>query len=525
MDSPTARGHPPAAAQTKPPARTRLADFAGRALTLPDAPSAWERLTPGGEHRDVLLLGLGPGRPQELPFVRAATARGGTIFWVEEPETLHRLRPEGFATPGWRALAPDEAVRLPGVDIYLYRPSLRLAPTFWGPLTGRLEAQTVASQPPIPDDNAVVWLPGDETQLLHRELRTGLEEAGFAVVSGITPVDGCSLRHLWGHRVPAFVLSVNLRGLAPDGRNFYFCQALGIPVALWFVDNPWHVLSSTRLPWWREADLFVTDASFLDGLRTAGARRVHHLPLAVAPHMWRALPGETEARRLARLAPRFVGRATFPQRGRFFAAARVPDDAMAAATALLDLNGRPDRLPHFHWWRERLAVQPWPGHAVRRAGLGAELCAQANRARWLTAALPLGLRVTGDALWRKLVPGCEPEAPMDYYGSLPTLYREAAAVLNVTSLLLPHSLSQRHFDVWAAGGVLLSDATPGLEIFPQSLTEPITLHAPAELEPRLARLAADPAGARELRHAWREHLRDAHTYGHRIATIREKIGV
>lgn len=515
--------HPSPAAS---PRRARLADFAGRPLSLPDAPAAWERLDGDAPRRDLLLLGLGPGSPQDLPFARAAVARGGTVFWVEEPETLRRLHPEGFAPPpGWKSLPPRASEHPRDAAIFLYRPSLRLAPDFWGPLVGRLEAGALSPRlTAAPHDAPAVWLPGDDTRLLHRELRDALAETGFLPLEGCpAPGDGTSLPDIWGGRTPAFVLSVNLRGMDPEGRIFHCCRALDVPVALWFADNPWHILSATRLPWWREAALFVTDASFMDGLRAAGARHVHHLPLAVAPHMWRPLPDAAEAARLARLPPRFVGRAAFPGRERFFAAAHVPEDAMAEASALLARGARPDGLAHFHWWRERLGLRPWPGHAIRCAGLGAERCAQANRARWLAAALPLGLRVTGDALWRALVPGCEPEPPVDYYGSLPGCYREAGAILNVTSLLLPHSLSQRHFDVWAAGGLLLSDATPGLGIFPRELAEPVTLHSPDELGPRLASLRADPAGARELRRAWREQLRAAHTYGHRIATIREKI--
>ena len=503
------------------PLRTQLPDFAGRPLTLPDAASAWERVGPGGAGRDVLLLGLGPGDPQKLPFVLAARERGGTIFWVEEPRTLALLHPAGMDAPGWRELTPAEAASLSGADSYLYRPGLRLAPNFWGPLAGRIEARSLA---PVPGRPPVVWLPGDESQLLHRELREALEESGFMTVSSPAPRDAAGLSQAWGGRVPAFALSVNMRGLDADGRIFHACRALGVPVALWFVDNPWHVLSAARLPWWQEAQLFVTDASFVSGLAAAGAEHVHPLPLAVAPHMWRPLPDAAEAARLAQLAPRFVGRAAFPDRERFFAAAHVPGDLLARGLALTDENAEPARQAHFHWWAERLRVRLWPGHEVRGAGLGAERCAQANRARWIAGGLPQGLRVTGDGLWRKLVPGCEPEAPVDYYGSLPELYRQASAVLNVTSLLIPQSLSQRHFDVWAAGGLLLSDATRGLEIFPEELTRPITLTSREGFGPRLAELAANPQRSRDLREAWREYLRAFHTYAHRLAFIREKIG-
>ncbi|MDE5879086.1 MAG: hypothetical protein K2G99_03540, partial [Desulfovibrio sp.] len=102
-----------------PPARTRLPDFAGRALSLADGPAAWERLDAGPAGRDVLLLGLGPGDPRALPFVHAAQHAGGAIFWLEEPETLRRLHPQGFVDPGWRRLTPEEAGRLSGAAVYL----------------------------------------------------------------------------------------------------------------------------------------------------------------------------------------------------------------------------------------------------------------------------------------------------------------------------------------------------------------------------------------------------------------------
>ncbi|MDE6734851.1 MAG: hypothetical protein K2J64_05245, partial [Desulfovibrio sp.] len=228
------------------PARPRLPDFAGRPVSLLDTPDAWELLTPGRSHRDVLLLGLGPGNPQDLPFVRAAVERGGTVFWVEADFTLSRLRPDGFALPGWRRLTSGEAVRLSGAAVYLYRPSLRLAPDFWSPLAGRIEAETMAL-PPSGARAPTVWLPGDETQLLHRELRTALEEAGFSPVCGLAPRRPADLPNAWGGRLPAFALSVNLRGMDADGRIFHACRALGVPVALWFVDDPWHVLPAARL--------------------------------------------------------------------------------------------------------------------------------------------------------------------------------------------------------------------------------------------------------------------------------------
>ena len=85
---------------------------------------------------------------------------------------------------------------------------------------------------------------------------------------------------------------------------------------------------------------------------------------------------------------------------------------------------------------------------------------------------------------------------------------------------MPHGLTQRHFDVWAAGGCLLTDATPGLTLFPEELTRPVT-YATAEAIPDLANaLEHDRNG---LVQAWRECIAREHTYTHRVRTLLARI--
>ncbi len=113
--------------------------------------------------------------------------------------------------------------------------------------------------------------------------------------------------------------------------------------------------------------------------------------------------------------------------------------------------------------------------------------------------------------------------PVDYYGPLAGMYASARMTLGATSPLLPHGLTQRHFDVWAAGGLLLTDATPGLRLFPDDLAEPVTYRQASELRGVIARLEADPALARDLRQAWRGLISSGHTYAHRVSTILERV--
>lgn len=523
--------------------RVMLLDFAGRRLSLPCGAEAWEALNCGGADNVVLLLGLGPGRPESLPFTQGAAR----VFWLDEPHSRRLMDEATLADPAqtralpthWREVSPQAAISLaPCCAVYFYRPGLRLRPDFWGPLLGSMDALALSraggkgGSERLHSGRGPALLPGTERQLLHQELRRALRAAGFGPVLEAVPPCG-DARSLAGWRdvlaqKPALLLSVNLRGLDPEGRIFHLCQALNVPVALWFVDNPCHLLTSVRLPWWREATIFVTDAGFMPILVAAGARRVFHLPLAAATHMWRDVPQAGTPSAL-RAPPLFVGRSAFPERKRFFAAARVPRELEREALDLLARARGPADAPHFFWWLDRLRPAAWPSQEVRCAGLGAEICARANRVRWLKAALnPTGakaLRLVGDAGWRDLLPGVDPLPPVDYYATLPTLYAGAEAVLNVTSLLMPQSLSQRHFDVWAAGGLLLSDATPGLGIFPQELTRPMILRDPQAWAARLDELRLSPAWARDLRMAWRQHLRAAHGYEHRVARMCEILGI
>ena len=54
--------------------------------------------------------------------------------------------------------------------------------------------------------------------------------------------------------------------------------------------------------------------------------------------------------------------------------------------------------------------------------------------------------------------------PADYYKILPSYYKNSLFTLNLTSLLMPANLSQRHFDVWKHHGFLLSSPSEGMEI-------------------------------------------------------------
>ncbi|WP_285907193.1 glycosyltransferase family protein [Pseudodesulfovibrio pelocollis] len=503
------------------PVRIRIVNELGNAQTLPDGPDQFEVL-PGGQ--DAVFLGLGPD-----PAATAVLfARFPSAAFIECPALAEQIEGWADAVPaGFVPLAPEAFTpeRAAAATIIRYRPVLKAFPSFFAPLAARAALAKARVAPHrAHGGRRTVWLPTAESDLMTREVALAFESRGFRVVmverEGLERSPGTELPRLLAQGTPDLFLSVNFRGLEPFGLGFSLLREAGVRVAVWLVDNPCNLLTGVKSGYWRQARLFVTDHSFIGPLVGAGARWVTHLPLATSPELF-AEPGPVPdcAHGLAdRLV--FVGRSAFPHKERFFAGL-TPDPALLAeAEAMLDHGQRPDH----HWWRERVPAPLWPGNEVRRAGAGAEAAGYFWRTRCLAEAGPQAV-IFGDEGWRD-APSVTAELrpPLDYYAALPAVYRAAGASLNVTGMQLPAGLTQRHFDVWCAGGLLLTDANPGLSIFPAELTGPITFAGPKDIEPLFASLRADPATP-ALRRAWRDLILREHTYAHRVDTMVTTLGL
>jgi hypothetical protein len=415
------------------------------------------------------------------------------------PESWHRSIPAD-----WNRLTPEEALAmLPGPGVLHYMPATRLLPAVYAPLLARIR--------PFPGPQApkTLWLPAPDRGLIVPELEQAAREAGLRprrLPAALAPED---LAGLLEREIPGLFLSVNFHGLDPWGRNQALLEAAGVPAAVWCVDNPLHLLTSQKNTLWKRLKLFVTDDWFLAPLRELGADAAH-LPLGTGSGVFTPGTPCPDGRDLT-----FVGRSSFPDRDRFFAAARIPEDLAEKARDM------PGRRAHFGWWRDHLPhVRLWPGNDVRIPGLGAETASAAWRRTCLSSlARTEDLTIIGDEAWKELVPGARLRPPVDYYHGLADAYREASFTLNLTSLLLPHGLTQRHFDVWACGGFLLTDDTPGLGIFPEELTGPVTFGTPEQAAEILRGLAAAPGRKEELRTAWQDLILAEHTYARRLQSV------
>ncbi|EGB14241.1 hypothetical protein DND132_1028 [Pseudodesulfovibrio mercurii] len=463
----------------------------------------------------VIFLGLGP-EPDKVPEW-FDLPDDETFFYLESPDFIAQVE-------GWRERVPahfapmdPEAFTIAAssrAHVVRYLPVQKAFPSFYGPLTARLSLED-RQRPRL---ERTVWLPVGDDALLVEELARAFADAGWRVVridhESLGKHPGSTLPGYLQEGVPDLFFSVNFRGLDHFGLGQAILREAGAKVAVWMVDNPFHLLTGIKTEAWRELNLFVTDHSFIGPLIENGARRVTHLPLAASPALFESggtLPDHAQGIEGGLI---FVGRSRFPDRDKFFAGITVPEDA---AALVVDASG-PTRFD-YHWWRDRLGVAPlWPGNAVRAVGAGAEFASGVWKRRCLNA---VGrITIFGDDGWKDLdTPDADVRPVVDYYAHLPALYRAAGVVLNVTGMQLPAGLNQRNFDVWCAGGFLLTDTHPGLGIFPDELVEPIAYARPGEIHDLVIRHREETPEKRDLRRAWQDCIRRDHTYRNRVEAV------
>lgn len=470
---------------------------------------------------DVLLLGLGPTPASLTDFFPA----GRAVYVIEAPEFKSQM-PDSWLEEipeHWKFVSADDLsdAQIRAAHIIIYRPALRFFPSFWGKILGRsrwLKCQTSGHIEP----RRYAILPGSESDLLVHEISDALDRLSFRVRRVLPSQCPAILPRLLQSEQPELFLSVNFRGLDKYGELFHLLQAAGIKVAVWCVDNPFHQICGLRSPFWKELTLFVTDETFVPLLRLHGAQNVHHLPLGAWPeHCIPQAESSTDYALENRLV--FVGRSEFPHKKEFFAGCSMSSELHQEGLAKLEQGERPD----FEWSAARCQAWPmWPGPEVRRAGYVAEMLNMDYRIACLQCNAHNKLTVFGNPEWTDLVPDLSDlRKPVDYYSALPGIYKQAGWCLNMTSLLLPRGLTQRHFDVWISGGFLITDNTPGLHIFPEALTQDIRFSSPSDIPAIMKRFPPESTARDDLRLEWVNLLLTEHTYVHRVGEIMNVMGV
>lgn len=461
----------------------------------------------------LLLLGIGPF-PEDWQLLLKKQDTHRATFWIEAPEFERQMPIEWYNSipKYWEKISVSTILtsKIP-FQIYRYLPACKLFSSFWGSIIGSLQKKSLGI-PEYPSSTSIIVLPGTEHDLLTYELIEGCKQHGFIPLQVNAQDTFSAMTKLLKDEQPSLFLSINLRGLDREGNTFRLLQASNVSVAIWFVDNPWHILSTLRSPWWKEATLFTTDPSFIPSLHNQGAQYVYYLPLAA----WtKKICTSPKTKKLQPIV--FIGRSNFPNKKIFFSGIKLPEHLIKKVHNNIKNNTFPD----IHWWIDNLNIkQYWPEKTIRIAGLGAENTSLLKRQTWLNVATQLGLTIFGNPEWHDWLPECmDLRSPIDYYSTVPNILNRAKYNLNITSLLIPGALTQRHFDTWAFDGFLITDKTAGLSLFPSELIDYISINSAYDIPSHIERLEKDTSLRTTLMHAWKKYIMTFHTYSVRLENI------
>ena len=483
------------------PQRIRIKNESGKLQSLPDGTDYFQDLGGNGE---ILFLGLGPVPETALKLFPDST----TIHYIEcpdfESQTLSRKIPSVF-----KKIRPKQ-LSTTAHRIILYTPNKILFPSFWGPILAQLVIRQAGVNKRV--RKKTVWIPGDDNSLLIPELSKALAHADFTY-SVIDP-DAMrkNLLSMLDQELPELVLSINFIGLDNTGETYFMLREAGVKVVVWFVDNPFHILSGIKSDYWKQVPLMVTDHWFIQHLKRLGSTKIEHLPLGTDPGLFNA-----DVVKFPMLDNRvvFVGRSSFPNKDNFFAGCTFTQKDYDDAVRIIETGAKPD----FEWWANRdMLYKFWPGRAVRETGFRAEQSGLLWRSCILDAAGE-NLTLFGDEGWKKQLTSTDIRPPVDYYTALPSIYAGAGINLNMTSPLLPCGLTQRNFDVWAVGGFLLTDYTSGLSIFPEELVQECSFTSPDEIPALCDKFMTRPNLMESLSKFWRNIILKKHTYYNRITNL------
>ena len=313
-----------------------------------------------------------------------------------------------------------------------------------------------------------------------------------------------------------------------DGNGFLprYAKQKGIPLVIWFVDDPRPILLHQKQFITSSCTAVCWEKSYLPYLKTCGFEKVSYLPLATDPTLLTFQPNTNHAIQLG-----FVGT---PMSGSFltnikneFLYKKELDTIIAESAHELLQNPKSDVHALLALYAQKYCVPLFTDtrNATWLATLTIHTASMLKRKAVIQALIPQGIETFGDpAEWHNLVgPNLVAHPSIVYGKDLAHLYSQTAININITSCQMPCAVNQRVFDAPASGGFLLTDNQSDIqELFSDYNNEVAVYSGTQELLDKVEYYIKNPNIRHAIVCAAHKRILSCHTYAHRITEL-EKI--
>jgi spore maturation protein CgeB len=331
-----------------------------------------------------------------------------------------------------------------------------------------------------------------------------------------------SLSRLVQEEKPDFILSINMMGFDGNGQTGRMASRFGLPLVVWFVDDPRPILLNNKTHLTPHMTAFCWEKAYLQFLRDTGFARVEHLPLACDPGLFRNAAGKRPTTPLGFVGTSMIDKYAGNIRDKFLWSdallplALVLSEKLCSDPTISLSSAIPKQA-------QSLGISIPFSDEKNLTWLAAyiiHLASMKKRKAIVGALVSQGIETFGDPDgWKELLgSGIITHSNIDYRHELGAIYQSISVNINITSCQMPTAVNQRVFDIPMAGSFVISDRQKDLfDLFdPQEVAAYETIE---DLQEKTRFYLTHEAERLTITRLAQKRILAEHTYVHRVKKI------
>lgn len=321
---------------------------------------------------------------------------------------------------------------------------------------------------------------------------------------------------------PEMILSVNMLGVDSEGICLEYARRFGIPVAVWFVDDPSPILLQYENYIDSNVHAFCWERKYLELLKKKRFGSVVYLPLATDPGIFTPCESSRSKTALGFVGSAMGGGFLEDVKSKFMWKQELELLVREAARRLI-ISKETDFDKMIRTLCADLGLQ-YPYNDIRNQtwfkSYIIHTASMLKRRDLIGGLLPYGIELFGDPEgWRLLFGNDITVHPsIDYHTGLASVYRDITININSTSCQMSSAVNQRVFDIPACGGFVITDNQSDIfELFDKD--EIVVYSTIEELCDLIKYFHTNESCRNMVSRKARIHILNEHTISKRLETI------